>query len=533
MTAILTPPLPAVGLTPYAGAFGTAEAAHLLRRTLMGPKRSEIRRAVDRGLSATLSTLLAPAPPPPPPVNHFFEDDPNVGIGESWVDSPHLENADVGNYRWPSLRGWYMNGLIDSPTRITEKMALFWMNHFGMSDVGEHRAQYQYIQLFRRFATGNFRTLIERITVHPSMLAFLNGRYNRKGAPDENYAREMLELFTVQKGRPGDVNYTEEDVRACARVLTGWRVRGFWSREDEAVESYFQDDWHDTEPKQLSSYFGNATIENGGPDEYKTLIGIVFQHPETARAICRDLYIYFVDHRIDDGVESGVIRPLADLLVASDFELAPVLENLLGSAHFFDRDRRGAIIKNPYEFMLSVARPLGGYGHLGLDLNLTYNLGNAYHWLSRNMDMDFLYIPTVSGWKAYYQTPGYYRNWIGSTTLQKRQEVAEAMTGNGIWTEGKARPLDWLRFVDDLSEPSNADALLEEVTGLFLAAPLHPDQLAILKAELTGGLGNMEWERQYREYRNGRDNAGYVDAILRRVRAMFRLLVTLPEFHLQ
>ena len=317
-------------------------------------------------------------------------------IGATWVESPHLENEDVGTYRYPSVRAWYMNGLIDGGGSITEKMGLFWMNHFGMADVGEHRAQYAYIQLFRRYATGNFRELIEEVTVLPAMLQFLNGQYNRKDAPDENYARELLELFTVQKGQPGEVNYTEEDIREIARVLTGWRVNGAWSTEETTVTSYFDERRHDEGTKRLSAYFGNATIENGGAEEYKQLIDIVFRHPETPRAICRDLYVYFVGHEIDGLTESAVIRPLADLLVENNFELRPVIEELLASNHFLDVKRRGTIVKNPYEFMLSMARPLGGYAHLGLDLFTTYRLGGAYHWWASTMDMDFLYPPTVS-----------------------------------------------------------------------------------------------------------------------------------------
>ena len=531
LTSTLTAPRAAVaGLPPYTGSFGRREAGHLLRRTLLGPTLSEIDTAVSRGLAATLDTLFSPAAPPSPPVNHFFPDDPNVPVGAVWVNKPFLENVDVGRYRWPSLRGWYMNDLIGSATSLREKMTLFWMNHFGMADVGDHRVQYQYTQLFREYATGNFRELIERITVHPSMLQFLNGRWNRKGAPDENYARELLELFTVQKGKPGEVNYTEDDIREIARVLTGWRVENMWSQEDEPVRSYFHQPWHDEEPKQLSSYFKNAVIENGGAEEYKTLIGIVFQHPETPRAICRDLYYYFVGEPSEK--EEWAIRSLARLLKASDFELEPVLRNLFASQHFMARGRQGTIVKSPYEFMVGIARPLGGYAHLGLDLETRYKLGDTYHWWATTMDQDVYYPPTVSGWKAYYQAPGYYRNWINSTTLQRRRELVEGMCWNGVWSAGEGRPFDWFGFLDGLTNPEDINDLIADVETVFMARPLHPDQVTGLKEVLLPGLPDFEWTIQYRQYRANPDNPEYVNPIFNKLRDFFRALFSIAEFHL-
>ena len=533
LTSTLTAPsVAAAGLPPYTGSFGRREAGHLLRRTLFGPTLAEIDTAVSRGLQATLDTLFSPASPPPPPVNHVFTEDRNVPIGQTWVNSPFLEDVDVAGYRWHSLRGWYINHLIDSPTRVQEKMVMFWCNHFGMAEAGagDHRVQYDYIRLFREYATGNFRELIERITVHPSMLQFLNGRYNNKNAPDENYARELLELFTVQKGQPGDVNYTEDDIREIARVLTGWRVENLWSTNEAPVRSYFHQPWHDEGTKQLSSYFKNAVIENGGAEEYKTLIGIIFQHPETARAICRDLYLYFVGE-IDEGT-TWVINRMARLLRESDYEIAPVLRNLFASQRFMAPGRHSTIVKNPYEFMLSIARPLGGYGHLALDLNIRTRLAGSYHWWAKQADQDVFYPPTVSGWKAYYQAPGFYRNWISAPTLQKRRELVESMTWNGVWAEGEPRPFDWFGFLDGLTNPEDINDLIDDVALVFMARRLHPDQVVGLKEVLLPGLPDFEWTIQYRQYRANPDNPEYVNPIFNKLRDFFRALFSTAEFQL-
>ena len=544
------------GLAPYSGAWTRAQAAHLLRRTLFGPKRDEILQAMSQGMNATIDQLLADPVLPAPPVNHFYEDDPNVPVGATWIDSPHLENGDVGQYRWPSLRGWYFQNLIDHDFNIMEKMALFWINHFGMSDVGEHRAQYQYIQLFREHGLGSFREMIERITVHPAMLRFLNGEWSNKWEPNENYARELLELFTIQKGpqvAPGDyTHYTEEDVQTIARVMTGWRNRGMWSQEDVPVESWFDANWHDNphdpgnpnpNPKQLSYRFDNAVIgadpNADRSEEYKELIGVIFGKVETARALARELYRFFVYYDITSAVENDVIRPLADHMIANDFSMRETMRRLLGSQHFYDMAVRGPHIKNPYEFLVSIARPLGGYAHLGLSLNnnqdlfLTYRLGGSYHWWANTMDMDFLYPPTVAGWKAYYQHPTYYRNWIGSATLQRRRRVVQDMTWNGVWAEGEGRPFDYFSFIAGMTNPYDVNELIAEIVGIFLPRDLHPDQLTGLKAQLIPNLPDTEWALQWGDYEASPNNPDVVGPLYNKIRDFFRALFSMAEFHLQ
>ena len=180
-----------------------------------------------------------------------------------------------------------------------------------------------------------------------------------------------------------------------------------------------------------------------------------------------------------------------------------------------------------------MARPLGGYDYLELDLNLRYNLGNAYHWWAGTMDMDFLYLPSVSGWKAYYQAPDYYRKWINSTTLQRRREFVENVCGNGVWTEGAGRPFDWFAFLASLSKPEDINALIDDVAAVFLAVPPHPDQVTGLKEVLLPGLPDFEWTVQYRQYLASPDNAEIVNSLSRKVRDFFRAFFSTAEFHLQ
>jgi hypothetical protein len=523
----------AVGLPPYTGPFDRERAGHLLRRTLYGPKLDEIDSAVRRGLTATLDILFAPASAPSPPLNHKFEHDGNVPIGSTWVNSPNLDYTNVEPYRSESMRSWFWNNQINSGTHISEKLLVFWMNHFGLLDPYDHRSMYGYIELLRRYSLGNFRDLIKEVTIAPAMLEFLNGRYNYKDAPDENYARELIELFTVQKGRAGDVNYTEQDVREIARILTGWRVHNFWSNNHEPPEPYFEPTWHDTGTKQLSAHFGHAVIENAGADEYRQLIDVIFQHREAPKAICRDLYIYFVDQNIDDRVENEVIEPLSRLLMAHDFEIRPVLYNLLASDHFLRDAHRGVIIKNPHDILASMVRPLHGYGHLNLSLRQDYLLAYEHYRMAKQMDMDIMEPPSVSGWKAYYQRPAFYRSWISSTTLQQRRRAVQEVCGKGVWGDDGHKPLDWLGYLNGLPTPDDVNAVLEDTIAVFLPRPAHPDQISSLKEILLPGLPDFEWTIEYRRYREQPDDPERSVPLTTKLRDFFRALFSMAEFHLQ
>ncbi|MEO0733166.1 MAG: DUF1800 family protein, partial [Bacteroidota bacterium] len=466
---------------------------------------------------------------------------------------------DVGQYRWPSLRGWYFQSMMHAGTSIMERMAMFWFNHFGMADVGEHRAQYQYIQLFREEGIGNYRTMIEKITVHPAMLVFLNGHSNNKWQPNENYARELLELFTIQKGpqvSTGDyTHYTEQDVQVAAKILTGWQHRGHWSYDPIPVSSTFLPSHHwnsdpndptNYPPKTLSHRFDNVTIANNGADEYKDLIAVIFGKRETARAFCRELYRFFVYYKINDQVETDVIEPLADVLIGNDFEIKPTLEALFGSQHFYDMGVRGPLIKSPYDFMFSILRPMGGYSHMDLELTHTrnesnlynkYELGSSLHWWATTMDMDFLYPPSVAGWKAYYQFPTFYRNWIGSTTLQRRRELVRRLVEWGFYSresdeEYRVRHFDLFAFVASLDAPTDPNELVAECAEIFLPRTLHPDQLAGLKANLLDDLPDDEWSRQYADYLRSPNNPMVSGPIEARLKSFFSALFSMAEFHL-
>jgi hypothetical protein len=227
------------GILPYAGPWEFEQAAHLLRRAMFGPNYQQIKDAVANGMDATVDQLLADLAMPDPPLNYNFNQDPNVPIGATWIDAPYSPTVNFLNYRYQSLFGWTIEQIFTEGVSIREKMTLFWHNHFVTASgiVVDTKFVYNYITLLRENSLGNFRELVKAITINPAMLRYLNGNQNNKFAPNENYARELLELFTIGKGElagPGDyTNYTEEDVIEIARVLTGWIDTGYFTNNPD------------------------------------------------------------------------------------------------------------------------------------------------------------------------------------------------------------------------------------------------------------------------------------------------------------
>ncbi|MEL6357983.1 MAG: DUF1800 domain-containing protein, partial [Bacteroidota bacterium] len=423
-----------MGLTPYEGEWTYAQAAHLLRRTTFGPKKEEILAAVDQGMQATVQALLD-LQPAPPPVNFNYENDTNVPIGETWVTSPYSPGRPEQQYRNQSLRAWHIKRMVEDTT-IQEKMTLFWHNHFGVNANGDPLDRYAFINLLRTYALGDFRALLKEVTISPMMLRFLNGNQNSANSPNENYGRELLELFSIGKGPQigeGDYsNYTEQDVREMARALTGWRTRNFYPLEQGVLpNSYFQANRHDETNKQLSYHFDDRIIENAGEEEYRVVVDIILEKYEVARYICREFYRWFVYYDITDQEELEVIEPLAQLFFDSNYDVRVVIENLLSSQHFFDTLNRGPFIKNPADYVVSMIRPIGFAG-LEPTLEQEYIYYQRLYGRINGMGLNYQAPPSVSGWEAYYQAPVFYRSWINSSTLQDRARSANQIGNNGF-----------------------------------------------------------------------------------------------------
>ena len=508
----------------------------MLRRTVQGPRIDEIRQAESKGLSATLDLLLADIPVPPPPLKYQKLDDPYVKFGETWINTNYLaSNA----YRGTSLMGWYYNNMMQTKyTSVTERMSFFWLNYFGIADVNDHRAMYGYLRLYQEQAMGNLRTMLYRIAVEPAMLQFLDGAVNVKKNPNENFGRELMELFTIGKGNlvgEGDyTTYTEQDVAALARALTGWRNRDYaYAENNTPVESYFDAALHDSGDKKLSHRFGNKVIKNAGDREYKVIIDTILEKKETAANFCRKLYRHFVYYDIDATVERDVIAPLADTLYKSDYEIKPVLRQLLASQHFYEEPVRGAILKNPHDFVCSIVRPFGEYWHESIldDLTWRYELGIRYCNMMDDMNLLFFASPTVAGWKAYYDAPQYYRHWISPALMQRRYAIAKDFAVR-FHVDNNRLDFRWYDFVDSMPNKLDVNKFIDDVLLVFLPRPITTEQKDALKEQIMGGLPDMEWTRQCKAYLDNPGQAMYYRPIEDRLRVFFTALFGLAEFQL-
>jgi uncharacterized protein (DUF1800 family) len=526
------------GLTPYTGTFGYEEAAHLLRRTTFGPTYQQFKEAVAKGLDATIELLFADAPLPGPPLNHYYTEDPNVPVGETWVNAPYIQgNQQIQNYRNQSLRAWTIGVVLGEGTSIREKLVLFWHNHYVTSDIQDPKFIYQYITLFRENAWGNFRELTKMVNIDPSMLRYLNGNENTAIAPNENYARELLELFTIGKGPiagPGDyTNYTEDDIVQMARVLTGWRDRGYFSNDPNIQPSaQFLNGRHDQGSKQLSHRFGNVVINNMGTQEHEHLIDVIFSKDECARFICRKLYRWFIYYVITDSAEANVIEPMAQLLIANDYNIRPALEALLRSEHFFDMLNVGPMIKSPVDHVMSLLKTTQVQVP-NANLNQQYrHWWNFFRLPLPLMQQVYYDLPSVAGWKAYYQEPSYYRTWISSATLPARMDFTTSMIMQGMQVAGGVSRVDVLKFVATLDDPFDPNNLIEEFSKILFPQPITQFQRDFLKEILIPGLPDYEWTLEYTDYLNDPTNTNLKAAVESKLKNLLVAMTSMPEFYL-
>lgn len=535
----VSPPLVLSGLDPYTGTWDYEQAAHLLRRAMFGPTNAQIKTAIQDGMNTTVETLLTDLPMPTPPLNSSNEDDPFVPIGETWIEAPYAADLNLRPSRNASLRAWTMGQMLQEGVSLRETMTLFWHNHFAteVTIVNDPKFVYRLQTLFRANAWGNFREMTKEVTVDPMMLRYLNGNQNRVQAPNENYARELLELFTIGKGPQVDdgdyTNYTEDDVVQIARILTGWRDLGFVTTNAAvAVDSTFVPNRHDTGDKQLSHRFDEVVISNMGDGEYAHLIDIIFAKEEVARFICRKFYRWFIYYNITDQAETDVIEPLAQILIDNDYEIKPMLDVFFKSQHFYDMLNVGPMIKNPLDFTNSLVKQLEIPLPNGSNLNRQYRIWLTLNQVNAPMLMDLFNPPSVAGWPAYYQEPGYSRLWINSATLPIKNQLTNLLTNQGFTSAGftvRVNPLELIAQFDDPFDPNN---LIQELVQLLFPQPITQNQINFLKEILIPGLPDFEWTVEYGDYVNDPTNADLAMGVENKLRNLLSAMLTMPEYYL-
>ncbi|GAC1602942.1 MAG: DUF1800 domain-containing protein [Ramlibacter sp.] len=372
-----------------------AEARHLLARSGFAPTRAQVERWVGHSAETAVAALIAearasqpagPAPafvasPPPAPPRLLETRDER----QAWRQAQLREGQE--------LKTWWMHEMIESPAPLAERMTLFWHGHFATSQqkVVRSLAMWQQHQLLRSQALGNFGTLLHAIAKDPAMLAYLDGATSRKEAPNENFAREVMELFTLGEASQGG-GYSEQDVREAARAFTGWSVeRGDFSFRLRPA-------FHDGGSKQL---FGRTGAFDGD-----AALDLMLQQPAAARFVTAKLWQEFVS----PAAEGAEFDAIAARFRASGYDVGTVLRDLLLSDAFWAPGHRGALVKSPVELVVGAVRQFGLHPPRALPLVQK----------SAQLGQNLLVPPNVKGW------PGY-TAWIDATRLLERKRFAEQL----------------------------------------------------------------------------------------------------------
>lgn len=516
-----------LGLDPLEGVLGIDNARHLLERCLFGAKKSELDQYANLTVEQALDSLLATLPAPAPPVN-INPDDTGVPLGETWVNAPDVQAFRSG--RKKSLRCWWVGLIIGQGPSLVEKMVLFWHNHFVTEVPAVNRPQYlyDYNALLRKHALGNFKDLTGEMTISTAMLKYLNGDKNMAGSPNENYARELFELFTIGKGpligEGNYTNFTEEDIQEAARVLTGWKI------DVTTQASWFNVAKHDAGTKTFSDIYGNHQIVNNGDQEYLDLVSMIFGKKETARHLVRKLYRWFVYYIIDETIENLVIEPLATTLYDSGFEMLPVLRQLLSSEHFFDQTYRACYIRNPYEHVAGTLRKLEAA--FPTEKLLRYEFWNSYFYQARNQEMKLGEPPDVAGWPGWYLSPQYNQLWINSVSLPQKANFSDRILSNGWTKQGYKLAADPIGVAEMVSTPGDPNILISEWAGLFLPVSLTQEQIDYLKDILIPGLPDFEWTLEWNKYKDNPGDQNQRQAVEAVLRSVLKAMLRMPEYYL-
>ena len=368
--------------------------AHLLRRAGFGATRDELESYLEKGYEATVEELLNPV-------------DTQV-MPYDLIRRYHVDHAEARLQ--DSVGATWMYRLVTTNAPLEEKITLFWHGLFATSDRKNFQAKTQESQLdmFRRRGLGSFRTLLVELSRDPSMLFYLDNNDNHKGAINENFGRELLELFSMGVG-----NYTEDDIKGASRAFTGWTLENaaymalrtnkasIWPYSKIAWQFHYDPDDHDDGEKTFLGETGNFNGED--------IVDIIVKQPATARFVCKRLYQFFVSEKVGDSGEE-LIDTLGETYFDSEYEIAAVLRTLFNSGHFKSDEVRFAQVKSPAELVIGTLRLCEALRWPSLEVR-------AATLVAGYMGQKLLDPPSVEGWHEGEE-------WINSGALVERVNFA-------------------------------------------------------------------------------------------------------------
>ncbi len=545
------------GLEPYTGVWENAQKKHLLNRVITGYSTKHLQEISSLSLSKALDLIFKVEKTPNVPVNdydyeitkaetekqgHFY-----IEPGKEYVYAPEPNGSP-----WPrhqSHDAWLFKNMIEQNTSIHWRMVFFLHNLLACGK-GSVKMLYQHYKMLFDSAFESYKSLMYKVTLDPMMLDYLNLQSSQKYKPDENYARELQELFTVGKGP--NSKYTEEDVTEMARLLVGWQFNYDSKKNSGPIVNQFSHWNHDTGDKKFSAFYGNRVIKGRqGQDGMKELdeaLDMIFATQECALYLCRRLYQFFCYPIIDDTVEKNVIAPMADLLRKNNYELMVPLKALLGSAHFFDSSFYNSMIKSPLEFSFGIMKEFDftiiNYdlktdipARFTSDLNKDFYKYRTLQWDMGNVGLNFTDPPSVSGWPAYYQAPVYDLFWINSDTVAKR-----ANWGNGVGRWGKYlgigdirggvnMQIDFIKYLASLKNPSNIDDVIDETVDRLMSVPISQAARLRIRMKTLDGVAPSYFTQLYQTYL-AKPTDENKNTLTYRIQNLFGALFQMGEIHL-
>jgi uncharacterized protein (DUF1800 family) len=578
-------------LPEFSGTLGLKRAAHLLRRATMGATKTQIDAFAALTPADAITRLFRQVLPDP-----VLPPDPETGL--PWFSTPQSDANSEDDKLQEYFKGWFIAQMMSpgiSPElnlaySTREKLVFFLHSHFTaiQSKISSSRALYFQNQLFRMFALDalnadpnvNFKELTVKVSIDNAMLRLLDGNLNIKGSPNENYAREFLELYTIGRGLegtlpppsgPGDyILFTEQDVQAAAKVLSGWDIDEDFVTIDADTDlprgkvrgSITNASAHDHTAKTFSARFNGAVIQpdplltNGGIpteasalDEIRQLIDLVYSKEDTAKNICWKIYRFFVyaPHTQQDAValDSLVIKEMANTLVANNYKIQPVIENLLRSKHFYEAedgdvrdDNFGGIIKSPLDLVLGTMRMFNTQlPEMTTNPETFYMATGEIISTLDSMGMKFYEPYDVAGYDCYHQFPIYHRSWITPNYLANRYDFIRSgllSADPGVFT---ANMYDFVNNNFSDAVASDARMLIVELSKYLL--PLHEnlsfDDAGDDTASLTAKRLNYfkaRFLQQFDEaYWTTRWNEGAID-LNDQLEFLFNAMLQSPEYQL-
>lgn len=544
-------------LSPMLGTLGFSNAKHLLRRASYHITKQRIDTFTAMTVSDAVDSLFVDVPPTiDEPIDHI--------TGQPYINSG-TESLLSNTEQQKTVGAWWLHEAY-SDTSIRHKMMFFLHQYFtiDITNSGDARRVFDYFALLRFYSFGSYKTLSRKMIVDNCMLDYLDGGSNTESNPNENFAREFFELYTIGKGQqigPGNyTNYTEDDIIIASRLLSGWKTTDRPIMSDPIyvdLETGIQAGWanfnkHDDTDKTFSSAFGGVTILGAvnETDMYRELddfVDMIFNQDETAKAICRRLYRYFVSPNISTEVENDIIVPLANTLRNNDYNLEITVKQLLKSQHFYDADDSvagdqviGAIIKSPMELLF----PIISYFQIELPDAVTNTEQHYSEWYKESVagiiftQGSFpIFIPdSVAGYPAYYQEPGYDRNWINASSMIARYSIPEMLiqgkrviTGGDLGGDIQIDLVDFLENGGIISNSFSAETIVTELSDYLLAHPPSPERYSFFLNEVfLEGAPSFDWTLDWIDYQNSGDDS----AVKIPLESLFKALLYSQEYQL-